>query len=251
MNLSLLTVVVCLLLLQLAAAAGDSCQGFPGLPGRDGRDGKDGTPGVPGPAGPPGTSEISYTAYQELREQLTSDILNGTRMGVTTVNNVRVSELEAEIQILKGNVSYLTTIVKDLQQNLTELAMVHVDNSCATVLRTALSCKEIYDCNPNSPSGFYSRNGSTSDLMYCGMDLTRCGNITGGWTRVAHFNMTSPQGTCPSPLEMVASPRSCSRADSEGEGCSSVYYSTLGITFTQVCGRAVGYQHHYRWFLWH
>ena len=59
---------------------------------------------------------------------------------------------------------------------------------------------------------------------------------------MAHLNMTSPEGTCPSPLELVTSPRSCSHA---GEGvCSSVHYSTLGVQFTQICGRAIGYQHH-------
>ena len=240
MHLSPLTVAVSLLLLQLAAAAGNICQSIPGLPGRDGRDGKDGTPGVPGPAGPPGTSEISYTAYQELRETLRDDILNGSRMGVSMATDVLVSELEAEVQALKLNVSYLSSIVEDLQQNLTELAMSRVDSPCAEVLRTASSCKEIYDCSPNSPSGFYSRNGSTSDLMYCAMNLTYCGDNTGGWTRVAHIDMTSPNGTCPSPLETVTSPRSCSRAGDAG--CSSVYYSTSGIPYTYVCGRAIGYQ---------
>ena len=169
------------------------CQQFPGLPGRDGRDGRDGTPGVPGPAGPPGTSEISYTAYQELRERLTSDILN-------------------------------------------------TDNTCPQVLPTAASCKEIYDCNPDSPSGYYWRDSSPPEQMYCAMNLTRCGNTTGGWTRVAHIDMTSPEGTCPSPLETITSPRSCSR--SGGAGCSSVSYTTFGVPFTQVCGRAIGYQRH-------
>ena len=78
--------------------------------------------------------------------------------------------------------------------------------------------------------------------MYCGMNLTRCGNITGGWTRVAHFDMANPEGTCSSPLNTVASPRSCSH--SGGAGCSSVNYSTLGIPYTQVCGRTIGYQHY-------
>ena len=118
------------------------------------------------------------------------------------------------------------------------------EESCFQTLKTASSCKEVYDCNPNSPSGYYwiSKDGSPPELMYCGMNLTRCGNITGGWTRVAHFNMTSPVGTCPSPLDTIANPRSCSH--SGGIGCSSVNYSTFGINYTQVCGRAIGYQHH-------
>ena len=101
-------------MIQLAAAAGDVCQGFAGFPGRDGRDGRDGAPGDPGPAGPLGTSEISYTAYQDLRERLTSDILNDPRLGEISMN---------------GGSTFLQ------------------------LLPTAASCKEIYDCNPNSPSG--------------------------------------------------------------------------------------------------
>ena len=202
MNLSPLTVAVSLLLLQLAAAAGDSCQAFPGYPGRDGRDGRDGTPGVPGPAGPPGTSEISYTAYRELREQLIRDILNDTRLRGISTNGT---------------------------------------GTCQT-LQTFSSCKEISECIPDSPSGYYWRDTSPPEMMYCEMNTTRCGNITGGWTRVARIDMRSPEETCPSPLNTIASPRSCSH--SGDAGCSSVYYSTLGISYTQVCGRAIGYQHH-------
>ena len=200
---SFVTVAVSLLLLQLAAAAtGDVCQGFPGLPGRDGRDGREGTPGDPGPAGPPGTSsKISYTEYQELRERLTSDILSDPRLGGMSTDT---------------------------------------DNTCPQNLPTAASCKEIYDCNPNSPSGYYWRDSSPPELMYCAMNLTRCGNTTGGWTRVAHIDMTRPEGTCPSPLVTIASPRSCSPTSEAG--CSSLSFSTFGVPFTKVCGRTIGYQ---------
>ena len=201
MKISPLTVLVSLLLLQLAAAAGNSCPGFPGLPGRDGRDGKDGTPGVPGP---PGSTGISYTAYRELREQLTNDILNDTRLGGISTSRA---------------------------------------GTCPQIIKIASSCKEIYDCNPESPSGYYwiSKDSSPPQPMYCAMSLTRCGDITGGWTRVAHIDMTSPDGTCPSGFDTIASPRSCSH--SGGVGCSLVQYSTLGISYTRVCGRAIGYQH--------
>ena len=115
-------------------------------------------------------------------------------------------------------------------------------STCPQVLPTAASCKEIYDCNPNSPSGYYWRDSSPPELMYCAMNLTRCGSTTGGWTRVARIDMTSPQGTCPSPLKTIDSPRSCSH--SGRAGCSSVYYSTFGVPFTRVCGQAIGYQYH-------
>ena len=197
------TPAVSLLLLQLSAA-GDVCQGFPGLPGRDGRDGKDGTPGVPGPAGPAGLPGILEISYTTYEElRVISDILKDPRLCCISVN---------------------------------------MDNTCPHFLPTAASCKVIYDYNPNSPSGYYWRDSSPPEQMYCAMNLTRCGSTTGGWTRVARINMTSPEGTCPSPLETIASPRSCSR--SGGAGCSSMYFSTFGVPFTRVCGQAIGYQHH-------
>ena len=174
----------------------------PGLPGRDSKDGKESTPGVLGPAGPPGIPQISNAAYQELRERLTIDILSDPRL---------------------CDISKITKA------------------TCPPTLRAASSCKEIYDCNPDSPSGYYWSDTSPPELMYCAMNLTHCGNITGGWTRVARIDMTSPNGTCPSPLRTITSPRSCSH--SGYGGCSSVYYSTFGIPYTQVCGRAIGYQH--------
>ena len=74
------------------------------------------------------------------------------------------------------------------------------------------------------------------------MNATRCGNITGGWTRVAHINMTDPEQTCPSLLRTIESPlRMC--AGQSAPGCYSVHYSTLGLNYTHVCGRAVGYSY--------
>ena len=96
-----------------------------------------------------------------------------------------------------------------LMHTITKQCMTHL-NRCrqhlATRLPTVTSCKEIYDWNPNSPSGYYWRDSSPPELMYCAMNLTRCGNTTGGWTGVAHIDMTRPEGTCPSPLVTIADP---------------------------------------------
>ena len=55
----------------------------------------------------------------------------------------------------------------------------------------ATSCKEIHDCAPTAPSGYYWVNTTTGPLQaYCQMDTNNCGNITGGWIRVAHIDMS-------------------------------------------------------------
>ena len=116
----------------------------------------------------------------------------------------------------------------------------------------ATSCKEIYDCNPNTPSGYYwiSGTGHQPLRLYCEMNTTRCGNITGGWMRIAHLDMTKQQ-SCPSPLRtltlsgplLTLNSRKRICAGQTAAGCTSVEYPTLGVPFTHVCGQAIGYQH--------
>ena len=108
----------------------------------------------------------------------------------------------------------------------------------------APSCKVIHQHNPNTPSGYY---WISTDLgpqrLYCEMNTTRCGNITGGWTRVAHIDMKEPQQTCLSPLRTLTSPKRMCVQQQTNKGCTSVQYSTLGVPFTQVCGQAAGYMY--------
>ncbi len=73
------------------------------------------------------------------------------------------------------------------------------------------------------------------------MDGDDCGGI-GGWTRIAHVNMTEPNATCPEGL--LQSTRGdlelCERLSS-GD-CDSSHFTTHGIEYQQVCGRIRGYQ---------
>ena len=67
---------------------------------------------------------------------------------------------------------------------------------------------------PSSPSGYYwvrASNGSAV-RVYCDMTLT-CGNITGGWMRVAYLDMTNSSHQCPSGLRQHtdSSIRTCVR----------------------------------------
>ena len=102
----------------------------------------------------------------------------------------------------------------------------------------------------NCPSDYYwlgSSNG-TAVQVYCAMDRV-CGcNSTGGWTRVANLNMSNPSEQCPGEwiLQTYNSEprRLCGRdSDSSAEQCPSAMYSTYGISYSQVCGRVIGYQY--------
>ena len=175
-----------------------------GPPGRDGRD---------GPPGP--TTTISHVDYVRLKEDLTKDVK----------------------QQFTSEVTANQTAVKD--------------NDCPGIGMTqdkpASSCRAIFLCyQHNATSGYYWIKGEIDGniiikRVYCNMGDTRCG-IRGGWMRVAHIDMTDPDDTCPSPLRTITSPkRMCARSVSTG--CSSVTYSTCGIPYTRVCGRAIGYDY--------
>jgi hypothetical protein len=115
--------------------------------------------------------------------------------------------------------------------------------------RAASSCRAILRCHQNNaPSRYYwirvrESNRIVKKRVYCDMEDMRCG-ISGGWMRVAQFDMTDPDDTCPSPLNTITSPkRMCIRPTASG-GCYSVFYSTHGIPYSRVCGRALGYAYY-------
>lgn len=70
-----------------------------------------------------------------------------------------------------------------------------------------------------------------------------CGCGGPGWTRIAYLNMTNTTQQCPSNWNLVTSPRrSCGRSNSNVASCdSAMFMSLLGVQYSQVCGRIIGY----------
>ena len=109
--------------------------------------------------------------------------------------------------------------------------------------KPAKSCREILQCNPSARSEHYWLKSTSTDSqeVYCAMDTTYC-DITGGWMRLAYFNMTEPGASCPSSLRQINTPaKLCGRP---GAGCSGVTFPTDGIRYSKVCGQARGYQYY-------
>ena len=117
-----------------------------------------------------------------------------------------------------------------------------IDNITKEVART---CQEIKERQPSSPSGVYLL--STPDLgthyKYCHMGEL-CGT-EGGWTRLAYLDMSDSTKNCPTGFGLIESDgvRTCGRPTSNVGGCQSVQFPSNGVSYSQVCGRVVGYQH--------
>ena len=69
-----------------------------------------------------------------------------------------------------------------------------------------------------------------------------CAGVEGHWRRIAGINISAgdycPTGWLKSSYNGV----SLCRAPSSGRGCYSTFFSTNGVSYQHVCGRARGYQ---------
>ena len=138
--------------------------------------------------------------------------------------------------------SSMASVVNDLLLGIEELLLLY--NSSFNVL--AQSCKEIKNRRFDSPSGMYllknPNNGSTYNA-YCNMDEL-CGS-EGGWTRLAYLDMPDAAQNCPFGFRLYQSGgvRACGRPVTNSGSCVSVQFPSNGISYSQVCGRVVGYQY--------
>ena len=78
--------------------------------------------------------------------------------------------------------------------------------------------------------------------MYCDMNRT-CGNLIGGWMRVANIDMTNTSQQCPTGLTLISSPkRLCDLTWTGSPNCISKTFINQGIEYSHVCDRVIGYQ---------
>ena len=116
---------------------------------------------------------------------------------------------------------------------------------------TGSSCEGIYNNNPETAdkSGYYLIN--EHQWMYCNMtaiaanvhSIDTCAGVGGGWRRIANINISAGDD-CPGEWRKAThSNVSFCRVASDGWfTCSSANFSTNGISYQRVCGRARGYQ---------
>ena len=116
---------------------------------------------------------------------------------------------------------------------------------------TGSSCEDIYKNNPETvdKSGYYRIN--ESQWTYCNMTtitisgdfISTCAGVGGGWRRIANIDISAGDD-CPGEWRKATqSGVSFCRVAGDSWGiCSSASFSTNGISYQRVCGRARGYQ---------
>ena len=143
---------------------------------------------------------------------------------------------------LKGVKQGMEDKLQGIQHLLSTILSLHY-NPGYSPSHPAHSCKEIYDRNTSSPSGYYWLESSSEQAIqaYCDMERT-CGGVQGGWMKVVSFNMSNSSSFCPSGLKTMTSPKRLCGMNINGAGCSSAYLNVHGVEYSNVCGKIIGYQ---------
>ena len=118
---------------------------------------------------------------------------------------------------------------------------------------TGLSCEDIYNNNPETgdKNGYYPINNNM--WIFCNMTLIAaaiadgsiilsCAGVEGQWRRIAGIDISAGDD-CPTGwLKSSHNSVSFCRALNDNAGCYSASFSTNGVSYQHVCGRARGYQ---------
>ena len=188
------------------------------------------------------TTSNSNTA---ILEELLNTTFNATSQEIEKISQ-KMDGLIASLSHIKDTATTNAGAINDILLLVEDLLMLHNESSSASFSPLPTSCQEIKDKQPNSPSGVYllataSSNGTK--YVYCNMEeLCSSG---GGWTRLAYLDMTDSTENCPSGFKLYQSGgvKACGRATSSVGSCVSVQFPSNGISYSQVCGRVVGYQY--------
>ena len=124
---------------------------------------------------------------------------------------------------------------------------------------TGSSCEDIYNSFPETQnkSGYYRmKENNKYQWTYCNMSafqgsgdfISSCAGIGGGWRRIVNINISAGDD-CPGEWRKATQSgvSFCRVASDNSRTCSSANFSTNGISYQRVCGRARGYQKGWTW----
>ena len=179
-------------------------------------------------------SDEHYT-YSQNNTNWLDQILETTQGSAQKLN-----EIVQTLSNIKDNGVTTEGVVNDILMVVEELLRLQNDSFIFSS-HLPISCLDIKNKQPNSPSGYYHIN---SQLVYCEMGEL-CNTTEGGWTRLAYLDMTDSTVDCPSDdfkLYQANGVRACGRSYTY-PSCSSIKFPSNGISYSEVCGRVTGYQY--------
>ena len=170
----------------------------------------------------------------------------------TTLNNQR--QISDNQQQLQEQISNNAQDIADLQELVSAMFSTLNGNDKKILKQTSptndsiavlpRSCQEIKATSPDPvSSGYYTIADSDGHTrhVYCHMEEL-CGSDE-GWTRIAYLDMSNEEEKCPDGLRLYEANgvRACGKHSS---GCASITFPFEGISYSEVCGKVIGYQYY-------
>ena len=165
------------------------------------------------------------------------ELLNNTNEKITSLQNqltIKIDDLSANVtnetdQAIRTTEGFVNSSAIQLA---TDIRALYVFESCDIVRGLRFPFR----------SGTY-RIGPSQDnysLMNCRTSTAlTCNGISGQWRRVAYLDTSQTNFECPRSLQATTNPPSC-RISGSSPTCSSVFFSSGGLPYSQVCGRIYG-----------
>ena len=181
---------------------------------------------------------ITLDDQTDANQNVTSAIQRIARASSTSVE--KLINIVGTLSHIKDSSISSANVIDDILLLVEELIAQHNESAVLPG-----SCQELLKMQPRSPSGYYTLlppNSNTILKTYCSMEEL-CGS-GGGWMRLAYLDMSDSTEMCPPGFRRysLGSTRVCGRAYSFAS-CQSVIFPSNGISYSQVCGRVVGYQY--------
>ena len=157
-----------------------------------------------------------------------------------TIESNLTSTMERLLKPIQQRLNYHLPLPSDSQS----LGLWHTNSED----EPAESCNAIFANDTNAPSGYYWIKVSSGSpiRVYCKMQDATCDNLTGGWMRVAYFDMRRPSHQCPSGLTLTtrsSGPRRlCDVTSASRTSCPSNTYTVHGVRYSHVYGKIIAYQ---------
>ncbi len=104
-------------------------------------------------------------------------------------------------------------------------------SQCPSPVITVTSCAEVFQCNPDSPDGYYHLMvGNNVAIVYCKKTCGTCNSTAIGWLRVVYIQQ---------PGECLSSNREDLCSTPDNAGCQSAFFNPFH-NYTEICGRVIG-----------
>ena len=190
---------------------------------------------------------------QELLQSISmvnASVLSGGSSAVAVSGGSTITQLDSSLMELnrllqeeQSRIDRLNASTSE-QFNITEAQLQEISivlGSLGSRAFPAASCSSLLSV---LPSGMYWVRSSSGAAIQVYCDMTRtCGNVTGGWARIINLDFNSSDA-CPTNFVNRTSSNLLTCERGSGTGCTEVgTYSTMGLSYSEVCGRMIVYQY--------